>query len=49
MKQVLVVTMHILRAVAMAVFLFAMMAAPGFLSTASSVIRSNTLTQVSNR
>lgn len=49
MKQVLVVTMHILGAVAMAVFLFAMMAAPGFLSTASSVIRLTTVIQVSSR
>lgn len=49
MKQVLVVTMRILGAVAMAVFLFAMMAVPGFLSTASSVIRLSTVLQVSSR
>ena len=49
MKQILTVMMHVLGVVAVAVFFFAMMAAPGFLSAASSVIRLDTVTEISSR
>lgn len=38
MRQVLTITMHVLGGVAVAAFLFAMLAAPGFLSGSSSTI-----------
>lgn len=49
MKKFLTVTMHVLGAVAVAIVLFAMMAAPGFLSGASSVIQLSPAAQVSSR
>ena len=49
MRQFLTVALHMLGVVAVAAILFAMMAAPGFLGGASSVIPLSTVAEVSSR
>ena len=49
MNKVLKVTMHVLSGVAVAVVLFAMLAAPGFLSDPSSIVNLPTVVEVTRR
>ena len=49
MNKVLKVTMHVLGGVAVAAVLFAMLAAPGFLSDPSSIVHLPTVVEITRR